>query len=341
MLEVLIHQAITLPAMVRQYEDQQFNLVNLGKSSEPFKADLSTLEEFNPGRSLNHFLDQVKGHGAPLRSPQMTPRLRKTSDRTLAFAKISATPRLDRPAIPAPVGWRSVNIEPGVTAYNPPIGEEVTVEPSLDNNDSARMAKWDGTRHPYIVEVSMDELLSQACCSPDTTKVAPHLFIWSDTWQGEGYDREHNGLGQLVSQRESGADIHVGISFDASVTNPNQPNLRIILINDQDTTSQDTNLSAFLLDQSTGKAIDRQDFKQLPPAYEVTLTLNGGFKGTEVKTLEPLETLVFEYHVTPKDLRSLFPIRLEGINRLFNQRQQEVETLESLGWVVMEVPPPS
>jgi hypothetical protein len=131
------------------------------------------------------------------------------------------------------------------------------------------------------------------------------------------------------------------VSFDASVTNPNQPNLRILLINDQAVTAQVTNLSAFLMDQLTGETIERRDFEQLPPAYEVTVTLNGGFKGAEVRMLEPSGTLAFEYHVSPQELQAMFPIKIEGINRLFDERVEEIDDLAAQGWVVMEVPPPS
>jgi hypothetical protein len=317
MLEILIQQAIDPLAMVRQYIVEQF---------DPESSDRPS----GLGRLLS---DPVSAVIDTFHAPEPVERLRKASERTLAFAQISATPQVDRPAVLAPVGWRSVETMAGVTAYNPPSEDEVAVEPVVRRDDSERGLGWDGTRHPYVAEVSVAELLAKA--------VAPQQFVWNDTWQGEGYSRERDRQGQLISEREGGADIHIGISFDASITNPNQPNLRIILINDQDVTAQVTNLSAFLMDQLTGETIDRQDFEQLPPAYEVTLTLNGGFRGTEVKTLEPLGTLVFEYHVLPEDLQAMFPIRLEGINKLFNQRQQQVEVLESHGWVVMEVPPPS
>jgi hypothetical protein len=316
MLETLIQQVIDPPAMIRQYIVEQLD------SESPDRPSVARLLSDPVGTVVN-----------TLQSPQPVDRLRKASDRTLAFAQISATPQVDRPAVPAPQGWRSVETITGVTAYNPPSEDEVVVEPVIHSDDSERGLGWDGTRYPYVVEVSVAELLAKA--------IAPQHFIWSDTWQGEGYSRERDRLGQLVSERENGADIHIGISFDASITNPAQPNLRIVLINDQDVTAQVTNLSAFLMDQLTGETIERRDFEQLPPAYEVTLSLNGGFKGTEVRTLDPLETLVFEYHVAPQELQAMFPLRLQGINRLFAQRQQEVESLESQGWVVMEVPPPS
>jgi hypothetical protein len=317
MLETLIQQVIDPPAMIRQYIVEQLESESSDRPS-------------GLGRLLS---DPVGAVVDTFQSPQPVERLRKASDRTLAFAQISATPLVDRPAIPAPKGWRSVETVAGVTAYNPPSEDEVAIEPVIYRDDSERGLGWDGTRYPYVVEVSVADLLGKA--------IAPQQFIWNATWQGEGYSRERDRLGQLVSERENGADIHIGISFDASVTNPDQPNLRIILINDQDVTTQVTNLSAFLMDQLTGETIDRRDFEQLPPAYEVTLSLNGGFKGTEVRTLDPLGTLVFEYHVAPQDLQAMFPLRLQGINRLFAQRQQEVERLESQGWVVMEVPPPS
>jgi hypothetical protein len=325
MLEIFIQLAIDPPAAIRQYIVEQLDSEPSDRQSgmEGFLSDPigAVVNTFNP--------------------PQPVQRMRKGSDRTLAFAQIAATPQFDRAAVPAPEGWRSVETVAGVTVYNAPSEDEVAVEPVVQRDDSERGLGWDGTRHPYVIEVSMAELLSKAHSTRYPQGVAPQQFIWNDTWQGEGYSRERDRHGQLISQREGGADIHIGISFDQSITNPEQPNLRIVLINDQDVTAQVTNLSAFLMDQLTGETIDRRDFEQLPPAYEVTLSLNGGFKGTEVRTLDPLGTLVFEYHVTPQDLQAMFPIRLQGINRLFAQRQQEVESLESQGWVVMEVPPPS
>jgi hypothetical protein len=326
MLETFIQLAIDPPAVIRQYIVEQLD-------SEP--------SDQQPG--VGEFLfDPVGTVRNTFQSPEFVQRMRKGSDRTLAFAQIVATPQIDRAAVPAPDGWRSVATVAGVTVYNAPSEDEIAVEPVVaQRNDSERGLGWDGTRHPYVIEVSVAELLSQAHSLRYPQGVAPQQFIWNETWQGEGYSRERDRQGQLISQREEGADIHIGISFDQSITNPEQPNLRIILINDQDVTAQVTNLSAFLMDQLTGETIDRRDFEQLPPTYEVTLSLNGGFKGTEVRTLDPLGTLVFEYHVTPQDLPGMFPIKLQGINRLFAQRQQEVEALESQGWVVMEVPPPS
>ncbi|MCU0567856.1 MAG: hypothetical protein MUF49_14800 [Oculatellaceae cyanobacterium Prado106] len=202
----------------------------------------------------------------------------------------------------------------------------LTSQPILDPG-------FDGTRHPYVSTVSYAQLMA--------SEIAPDRYIWTDTWEGEGYDRERDQNGQLISQREGGADIHVGISFDATITDPNQPNLRIVLINDQAVTAQVTNLSAFLMDQLSGESIDRIDFAQLPPTYEVILSKNGGFRGTELKILEPLGTLVFEYHVTRPELKAMFPLKLQGINHFFDERLQEIANLEQQGWLILEVPPPS
>jgi hypothetical protein len=261
--------------------------------------------------------------------------LRKSGDRTIAFAEISAQPQITRPAVPAPRGWRSVDVVPGVTAYQVPSEDEEWVEPVLPSD------RWalglDGTRHPYISKLELAELMAHSASQTS----AAQKYIWKDTWQGEGYSRERDQQGQLVANREGGADIHVEVSFDASVIDPQQPNLRVVITNDQDVTAQVTNLSAFLLDQLTGETIAREDFAQLPPTYEVTLTRNGGFNGTEMKILEPSGSLVFEYHVARSELRSMFPLEIEGINRRFEERMQYIQSLEAQGWTVMEVPPPS
>jgi hypothetical protein len=277
--------------------------------------------------------DQVTPFVDSLQPSKSVERLRKGSDRTLAFAGVVATPKIDRPAVIAPEGWRSVEVASGVTAYNAPSEDAVAIEPVLPGDELFPTHGLDGTRHPYVSEVGYSEVMAE--------EIAPQKYIWNGTWQGEGYDRERDRQGQLVSQREGGADIHIGVSFDASVTNPNQPNLRIMLINDQAVTAQVTNLSAFLMDQLTGETIERRDFEQLPPAYEVTVTLNGGFKGAEVRMLEPSGTLAFEYHVSPQQLQAMFPIKIQGINRLFDERVQEIDDLAAQGWMVMEVPPPS
>jgi hypothetical protein len=319
MLEVLIQQAVLDSSIVRSA-----TVVN----SVPAIVETFSDSDLDPwsSESENIFMDWL--------SPEPVQRLRKGSDRMLAFAEFVATPQVDRPRVIAPDGWRSVEVASGVTAYNAPSEEAVSVEPVISVVDAPDMnLGLDGTRHPYVSEVDYREMIAN--------EVAPQKYIWNGTWQGEGYDRERDHRGQLISRREGGADIHVGVSFDASVTDPKQPNLRIVLINDQEVTAQVTNLSAFLMDQITGEAIERKDFEQLPPAYEVTLTLNGGFKGAEVRLLEPSGTLAFEYHVSPQELQAMFPIRLEGINRLFDERVQEIEDLAAQGWIVMEVPPPS
>jgi hypothetical protein len=324
MLEIIIQQAVldssiersaqvlvsAVPAIVENYSD-------------------SDLDPWQAGQE-NFLTDWFS-------SPE-TARLRKAADRTLAFAEPLATPQVNHPPVIAPEGWRSVEVAAGVTAYNAPSEEAVMVEPVIPVVDAPYLnagidVGFDGTRHPYVSEIGYAEIMAN--------EVAPQKYIWNGTWQGEGYDRERDRQGQLVAYREGGADIHLGISFDASVTDPKQPNLRILLINDQAVTAQVTNLSAFLMDQLTGAAIERRDFEQLPPAYEVTLTLNGGFKGAEMRLLEPSGTLVFEYHVSPQEMQAMFPIKLEGINRLFDERVQEIEDLAAQGWIVMEVPPPS
>jgi hypothetical protein len=225
-----------------------------------------------------------------------------------------------------PGGWRTNQVAVGAVAYAMPTDEVETVEPEISQGSIATL---DGTRFPYVSEVGVSDLMANP--------IAPGVYQWTDTWQGEGYSREYDSQGNLVSEREGGTDIDVTLVYDANVTDPTKPNLMIMVQNNQNETGQLTNFSAFLNDPETGKAIARQDFEQLPPVYDVVLSKNGGFGGTETKTLERLGTVTFSYHVTPEQLKAQ-PIKLQGNNSYFAERQQEFYNLEAEGWVIKEVP---
>jgi hypothetical protein len=139
----------------------------------------------------------------------------------------------------------------------------------------------------------------------------------------------------IVAERESGVDIELGIYLDKSITDITKPNLIVTIRNHQNETAQLTNISAFWIDYKTGKIIDRIDFPQLPPAYEVTVSRNGGYAGTETKELARLGTTTFAYHVAADQN---LPIRLTAINQGFWQQQQQIADLREKGWVVKEVP---
>lgn len=237
----------------------------------------------------------------------------------------------------APAGWQVRQTPSGATSFIPAATDRLTVEPGVSESaaytTSGNGTRLDGTRRPYVDTVSFSDLTK--------VQVAPGRYEWTGTWEGEGYDRVLDRNERLVSPREGGNDIHLRISLDTTVTDPTKPNLFITVQSDQDLTNQLTNLSAFRVDSETGATLERKDFGQLPPYYDVTVTRSGGFGGTETKTLNPLGTTTFAYHVSPKDLASNFSLNLEGINQLYNQRLMEIYDLEAQGWIVKEVPAPN
>jgi hypothetical protein len=233
-----------------------------------------------------------------------------------------------------PGGWKTNQIAAGVVAYSVPATQVETVTEDQEGQPVATgagiAARIDGTRFPYVTEVRGSDLLANP--------IAPGVYRWTETWEGEGYTREYDRQSRLVASRERGTDIDVTFVYDANVKDPTKPNLKITVHNNQDETGQLTNISAFLNDPKTGNTIDRQDFEQLPPVYDVIAARNGGFGGTEIKTLDRLGTVTFAYRVSLDELNRQ-PIKLQGNNVYFNERLRELASLEQQGWVVKEVPP--
>jgi hypothetical protein len=227
-----------------------------------------------------------------------------------------------------PGGWRTNQVAAGAVAYAMPSDEVETVEPEV--TAQGYIASLDGTRFPYVSEVRTSDLMAN--------QIAPGVYQWTDTWEGEGYSREYNYQGNLVSEREGGTDIDVTVVYDSNIKDPTKPNLMIMVQNNQDETGQLTNLSAFLNDPETGKAIARKDFEQLPPVYDVIFTKNGGFGGTETKILDRLGTVTFSDHVSAEEMQKGLPIKLQGNNTYFDERQQEFYDLQAQGWMIKEVP---
>jgi hypothetical protein len=246
------------------------------------------------------------------------------------FKKSSAT-------VSVPEVWRTEHPAKGVTSYTLPAEYKTALGYDAmndrDTQESGQDLGIDGTRHPYISDISKADLTQDSH--------NPSHYSWNGVWQGEGYNRilDHND--RLVSEREKSVDIYLSISLDTSITDATKPNLIITIKNNQDKTAQLTNISAFQIDSRTGKTLDRQDFPQLPPVYEVTASRNGGYAGTETKELEPLGTATFAYHVSGEQLKQNLPIRLTAVNRLFAERQQAIYNLQARGWVVKEVPAPT
>jgi hypothetical protein len=232
------------------------------------------------------------------------------------------------PSAIAPEGWKAMKVAQGVTAYSAPVDTER--EYSTANDIDWENGGLDGTRYPYISDISWADLSSQ----PE----APEKYSWNGVWQGEGYNRVLDQNDQLVAERESGVDIYLNVSLDTSITNVKQPNLWITVQNNQNQTAQLTNLSAFWVDKETGETLERKDFEQLSPVYEVTVIRNGGYAGFETRVLERSGTVTFAYHVSPEQIKQGLPIRLEGVNRGFGQRQQQIYDLQAQGWIVKEVP---
>jgi hypothetical protein len=234
--------------------------------------------------------------------------------------------------VAVPKGWQTENPTAGVTAYTLPAEYKTALEYDAVNNIEIQGSELDGTRHPYVSDISETDLTQDS--------QNPNHYSWQGVWQGEGYNRVLDQDHQLVAERENSVDIYLSIALDTSITDVTKPNLIITVKSDQDKTAQLTNISAFRVDPKTGKTLDRQDFPQLPPVYEVTASRNGGYAGTEMKELEPLGTVTFAYHVSAKQVKQNLPLRLSAVNRLFAERQQEIYDLQAKGWIVKEVPAP-
>jgi hypothetical protein len=242
-----------------------------------------------------------------------------------------------------PLGWRTVPVSAGVMAYLAPGAEIPVALPdaladsaasdrltnSADADHFASSSSIDGTRRPYVTVVS----------PADLEAVAPGRFVWQGVWQGEGYERVLDHQGQLVSPREGGADLHLNLVWDQTITDSTQPNLTITVQSNQDQSAQLTNLSAFRNDPDTNQTL-RKDLGQLPPIYRVTLDSSGWLIPQSTKTLQPLGIVTFSYHIPPAKLKQHLPITLKAVNQLFEQRLSEISELEAAGWEIKEVPPP-
>ena len=239
--------------------------------------------------------------------------------------------------VAVPGDWQTENPVEGVTVYTLPPEYKTDLGYDAVNDgetqDSGQELELDGTRHPYVSDISEADLTQDSH--------NPKRYFWNGVWQGEGYNRRLDRNDHLVAEREKSVDIYLSISLETSITDVTKPNLIITIKSNQDKTAQLTNISAFRIDSKTGKTLDRQDFPQLPPVYEVTASRNGGFAGTEIKELEPLGTATFAYHVSAEQVKQNLPIRLNAVNRLFAERQQEIYDLQAKGWVVKEVPAPT
>ncbi len=239
--------------------------------------------------------------------------------------------------IAVPEGWKAESPAEGVVSYTLPAEYKTSLEYDAVNDgetqDSGQGSGLDGTRHPYISNISKADLTQDSH--------NPNHYYWNGIWQGEGYNRMLDRNDHLVAEREKSVDVYLSISLDTSITDATKPNLVITIKSNQDKTAQLTNISAFQIDSKTGKTLDRQDFPQLPPVYEVTASRNGGYAGTETKELEPLGTATFAYHISAEQVKQNLPIRLTAVNRLFAERQQEIYNLQAKGWVVKEVPAPT
>jgi hypothetical protein len=256
-------------------------------------------------------------------------------------AGLTSTVPLGKPIVPPPrivtppSGWRIMPLKAGIVAYHAPEAEVPVFLPgsTVKQNWFAGgfgADSFDGTRYPYLLEVSQADL----------KPVAPGQFVWSGVWEGEGYDRVLNRQGQLVSLREAGADIHLSLIWDATITDATKSNLIVTVQSEQSQTGQLTNFSAFLNDPNTKKTLERKDLGQLPPIYQVTLDSRGRLISESTKTLQPLGTVTFAYHIPPAELNAHLPITMEAVNQLFDQRLKDIAELEAAGWVVEEVPAP-
>ncbi|MCU0565600.1 MAG: hypothetical protein MUF49_03275 [Oculatellaceae cyanobacterium Prado106] len=249
------------------------------------------------------------------------------------YAKTFAQPQAPALNLDLPQGWQTARVRNGVTSYTVNDDEVQTLEPEPIVGSASHgngIAHLDGTYFPYVSQVRVKDLLKN--------EVAPGQYQWTETWEGEGYTRERTQDGQLIAEREGGIDIDVVVTYNATIKDPTKPNLVITIQNHQDKTGQLTDLSAFRYDASTGAESDRIDFEQLPPDYEVTVTRNGGFGGTDLKTMNRLSTVTFAYHVSEAEVKNGLSFKLQGSNKWFDERQQELYDLAAQGWVIKEVP---
>ncbi|MBW4661765.1 MAG: hypothetical protein KME15_24100 [Drouetiella hepatica Uher 2000/2452] len=305
-------------------------------------ASLITIDQYNMAKIKDSYLTKQSNSSSSQHSshleqvfneiPVLSQNIRSAANQPAANQsanKISTT------KIAAPAGWKAVQVSEGVTAYvatQTIATQTIATQKSIDRPRSEESDELilpdslDGTRSPYVTAIDLADVLANP--------IAPQRYVWQGVWQGEGYSREHDADGNLVSQQEGGNDIHLTLSYDAAITHAQEPNLIVTIESQQDKTAQLTNLSAFLLD-SHGKTLARKDFSQLPPLYQVSLTHNGI---AAIKSLLPLGKITFSYHVSAAELLQRFPIELQAVNQFADERAQEIASLEAQGWLVKEVP---
>jgi hypothetical protein len=288
-------------------------------------ASLALIDYSNSSKTGVSLLTQLR----TLTEPQPVQELEGALAQTATIAQPIAQVQAKQPAIAPPAGWKAVTLDTGATVYQAPTAITADASSTAADQDVFSVDSLDGTRQPYLTELQSNDLMKH--------KVAPNQYAWRGMWQGEGYTRELDYEGWLVARQEGGNNIYLSTTYDASVTDPNKPNLFITVESSQDKTAQLTNLSAFLYDTNTGKLVERRDFAQLPPFYNVSMTLNGK---TQTKQLRPLGTTTFAYHVDKSNLNNQFPLTMEAVNQLVNERNQQIAALEAQGWVVKEVPAP-
>lgn len=292
-------------------------------------ASLILIDHYNMAKTKDSYL--AKQPNSP--SSEHSSHLEKVFNEIPALSQnVQSANKISTTKIAAPTGWKAVQVSEGVTAYVAP--QTIATQESIDRPRSDESEELilpdslDGTRSPYVTAIDLADVLANP--------IAPQRYIWQGVWQGEGYSREHDADGNLVSQQEGGNDIHLTLSYDAAITQAQEPNLIVTIESQQDKTAQLTNLSAFLLD-SHGKTLARKDFSQLPPLYQVSFTHNGI---AAIKSLPPLGTTTFSYHVSAAELPQRFPIELKAVNQFADERAQEIASLEAQGWLVKEVPSP-
>jgi hypothetical protein len=291
-------------------------------------AVLGLVDYSNTSKTDAPLLTQLRN----LTEPQPVQELEGALARTTTIAQ-PLTETKKQEAIAPPAGWKAVTTASGATVYQAPQAITASAEAGSTvasaDNDVFSVDSLDGTRQPYLTELKSSDLLKN--------EVAPNQYAWHGMWQGEGYTRELDYDGWLVARQEGGNNVYLSTTYDASVTDSAKPNLFITVESSQDKTAQLTNLSAFRYD-STGKQVERRDFAQLPPFYNVSMTINGR---TQTKQLRPLGKVTYAYHVAKSDLKNQFPLTMEAVNQLVNERNQQIAMLESQGWTVKEVPAPN
>lgn len=180
---------------------------------------------------------------------------------------------------------------------------------------SPAVAGLDGTHEPYVMNLSDQQIQDLK-----DGKTVNHVF------QGEGWDRERDRNGNVVTRQEGGRDIYLSMSYNKETNT-----FSIEVDNKQTTTGQLTNFRVLYTDGS------KKDLTQLPPDYDITVTLNGQ---SDVIRVNAGQNVRRSFQVNG----ALESVRGQGDNIHFPERQEFLRRVQlpqsegGAGATVIEVP---